>query len=79
MRRALYVALGGKIERTLQTCSQQAGAVEAPRPRSPIHRALNPNPMDLLRFDGEETVDVLIELDAAIIGAAPLSHCHRLR
>jgi hypothetical protein len=34
--------------------------------------------VDLLEFDGEETVEGVLELDAAIM-AAPLSHCRRLR
>jgi hypothetical protein len=34
--------------------------------------------VDLLEFDGDETVEGVLKLDAAII-AAPLSHCRRLR
>jgi hypothetical protein len=34
--------------------------------------------VDLLEFDGEETVEGVLELDAAIM-AAPLSHGRRLR
>jgi hypothetical protein len=38
----------------------------------------NQDLVDLLEFDGEETVEGVLELDAAIM-AAPLSHCRRLR
>ncbi len=35
--------------------------------------------VNLLQFDGEKTIEGMLEMDAAIIITAPVNHCRRLR
>jgi hypothetical protein len=42
------------------------------------HLLWDQNPVDLLQLDGKETIEAMLELDAAIM-AAPFNHGRQLR